>query len=151
MRHPLVCVLVLLPVLAACAPRVPRIDMSGMTLPKFEIFRYGVADPDVRTMPYRLTPQNVIDVKTGFSAAFTDGRTLVFGPIGARRRDDGTLAICGLVSVRNTDSSETGMKLFDGAGAFDEFGALRFQPRRLAGANARFIDIYGECRDAGVV
>jgi hypothetical protein len=143
--------LVLLTALAGCLPRVPRVDMSGMTLPKFEIFRYGVADPDVPTTPYRLTPENVVDVKAGLSAAFTDGRTLTFGPIGARRRDDGSLAICGLVSVRKLDASETGMKLFDGTGTFDDFGAMRFRPGRLAGANARFLDVYGDCRDLGVI
>ncbi|GGD94206.1 hypothetical protein GCM10011390_11170 [Aureimonas endophytica] len=137
--------------LSACTPQVPTIDMSGMTLSRFELFRYGVTDPHVQTTPYRLTPQNLTDIKTHFSANFTDGRTLEFGPISARQKADGSLAICGLVSVRNPDAWATGMKLFDGSASFDQFGVLRFKPNRLADANAKTLDIYTDCRDLGVL
>jgi hypothetical protein len=139
--------------LAGCGglPRMPRIDMGGVRLPRFELFRYGVEDPAVPTTPYKLTDGNVADVKSGFSAAFTDGRTLVFGPIGARRKPDGSLAVCGLVSVRGPDGSQTGMKLFDGRAEFDPFGTLSFRPNRLAGANGRFLDIYTDCRNVGLL
>ncbi len=137
-------------VLPACA-RLPRIDMAGMPLPSAEIFRFGVQEEPARTEPYKLSPENLSDVKRDFSAAFTDGRTLVFGPIGARRQRDASLAVCGLVSVRDPDDAQTGMKLFDGTARFDEFGTLRFSPNRLAGANGRFIDIYGSCRDLGLM
>lgn len=137
--------------LAACGPRVPSIDLSGMTLPKLEIFRYGVENTDTSTEPYRLTPQDLAAVKSQFSAAFTDGRSLEFGPVSARRKRDGDLAICGLVSVRRPDTRETGMKLFDGSAEFDSLGNLHFTPSRLADANAKPIDIYGSCRDQGVI
>lgn len=137
--------------LTSCMPKAPQIDLSGMTLSKFEIFRYGVADPSVSTTPYDLTSQNLVDIKSSFSAAFTDGRTLEFGPIAARRRTDGSLAICGLVSVHKDDANATGMKLFDGSARVDPFGVLRFEPNRLADANARPLDIYSGCRDLGVL
>ena len=139
--------------LAGCTtPSVPTVDFSGMALPRFELFRYGVPETSATTTPYRLTPVELADVKAQFSAEFRDGRTLEFGPISARRKSAGGLIICGLVSIRTPAGVESGMSLFDGDGTQRPAdGTLDFTPRRVAGANASTIDIYGDCRNAGVL
>lgn len=140
--------------LCGCAsPRLPRIDLSGMTLPDFEIFRYGVADPGVKTTPYVLTQGEIAAIKEQFSEAFTDGRTLEFGPFSARRSRKGDLVVCGLVNVRRPAGTYTGMKLFEGVArpAAGPGEQLTFTPRRIAGPDARPIDIYSFCRDAGML
>jgi hypothetical protein len=131
---------------------VPKVDLSGMSLPRFELFRYGVPESNSATTPYTLTAIELADVKAQFSAEFKDGRRLEFGPISARRKTSGGLVICGLVNISETNGSASGMSLFDGTGAPNPGdGRLDFTPRRIAGANARAIDIYTDCRDSGVL
>ena len=153
MRHRLIIAGMLAAALCGCtSPSVPKIDLSGMTLPRFELFRYGVKETRATTTPYKLTPVELADVKAQFSAEFQDGRTLEFGPVSARQKGTGGLVICGLVNISDPAGPASGMTLFDGTAerhAFD--GTLDFKARRVAGANAKAIDIYGDCRDAGVL
>lgn len=143
--------------LCGCVPaRVPRIDLSGMTLPRFEMFRYGVREDDAAMTAYALTPSDVRAIKTQFETAFKDGRTLEFGPLSARQAANRDITVCGLVNVRRPTGTYTGMKLFEGlakpaADPLDPLGSLRFTPRRIAGTNAKPLDIYSFCRDAGVL
>ena len=153
MRHRLIIAGLLAAGLCGCtSPSVPKIDLSGMTLPRFELFRYGVKETRATTTPYKLTPVELADVKAQFSAEFQDGRTLEFGPVSARRRAAGGLVICGLVNISDPAGPSSGMTLFDGSGVQNAAdGRLDFKPRRVAGANAKAIDIYSDCRDAGVL
>jgi hypothetical protein len=153
MRHRLIIAAAFAAGLAGCStPSVPKIDFSGMALPRFELFRYGVPETSATTTPYRLTPVELADVKAQFSAEFQDGRTLEFGPVSARRKSSGGLIICGLVNIRTPAGEKSGMSLFDGNGVQRPAdGTLDFTPRRVAGANATAIDIYGDCRNAGVL
>ena len=139
--------------LAGCTtPSVPTVDFSGMALPRFELFRYGVPETSATTTPYRLTPVELADVKAQFSAEFQDGRTLEFGPVSARRMAAGGLVICGLVNISDPAGPASGMTLFDGTGTrHPSDGTLDFKARRVAGANAKAIDIYSDCRDVGVL
>lgn len=131
---------------------VPRVNLYGMTLPRFEMFRYGVPDTPLETTPHTLTAAELTDIKTDFSSEFQDGRTLEFGPIAARRQSAGSLVVCGLVNIRTPAGTTSGMTLFDGVGSHDTAsGRLGFTPRRVAGANAKTLDIYSDCRDAGVL
>jgi hypothetical protein len=153
MHHRLLIAGALTAVLCGCsATNVPKVDFSGMALPRFELFRYGVKETSATTTPHTLTAIELADVKAQFSAEFQDGRRLEFGPISARRKAAGGLVICGLVSVSNPGGAKSGMSLFDGTGTQNPTdGRLDFTPRRLAGANAKGIDIYTDCRDAGVL
>ena len=152
MRHCLIIAGTIAVGLSGCATSsVPGIDFSGMTLPRFELFRYGVA-ASTTTTPYTLTPVEMADVRAQFSAEFRDGRTLEFGPVSARRKSSGDLVICGLVKINDSSGSPSGMTLFDGVGTqHPSDGTLDFTPRRVAGANAKGIDIYSDCRDSGVL
>lgn len=152
MRHCLIIAGTIAAGLSGCASAsAPAIDFSGMTLPRFELFRYGVPAATTTT-PYTLTPVEMADVRAQFSAEFRDGRTLEFGPVSARRKTSGELIICGLVNISDSRGSTSGMTLFDGVGTqHPADGTLDFTPRRVAGANAKGIDIYSDCRDSGVL
>jgi hypothetical protein len=137
--------------LCACSS-LPTIDLSGTSLPRLDMFRYRQIPTKAPTTPYPLKPDELATIKTAFSAAFRDGRTVQFGPMTARRTQAGSLIVCGLVGIVGPDGSRSGMTLFDGTGSFDPGdGALRFEPRRLAGGNARTVDVYSDCRDAGAL
>lgn len=153
MRHRLILAGLILTSLSGCSGmNAPKIDLSGMALPRFELFRYGVPETSVATTPYTLTAVQLADVKAQFSAEFEDGRTLEFGPVSARRQASGDLVICGLVNINEASGSASGMTLFDGSGKPNTSdGTLAFKARRVAGANAKAIDIYSACRDAGVL
>ncbi|GGD09880.1 hypothetical protein GCM10011335_10990 [Aureimonas glaciei] len=133
--------------------RIPTIDLSGTSLPRLdEMFRYRETDTSQPTTPYALRPDELATIKTAFSGAFRDGRTVQFGPVTARRTSSGNLIVCGLVSIRKPDGRQSGMTLFDGTGSFDApGGGLSFVPRRLAGGNADSVDVYGDCREAGAL
>lgn len=132
--------------------RMPTIDLSGTSLPRLDMFRYNQIATPAPTAAYPLSPAELATIRTAFSAAFRDGRTVQFGPMTARRTQTGSLVVCGLVSIRSPDGSQSGMTLFDGTGGFDTpDGSLSFVPRRLAGGNARSVDVYSDCRDAGAL
>ena len=140
--------------LAGCTNvRVPSFDMSGLTLPEFEIFRYGTAETVVPTTPYRLTPGQLNDIRAQFTVAPSFQENMQFGPIAARQRKDGSLAVCGLVNVRRPDGGYLGMRLFDGDATPAPTPETRtaFTLKRIAGFNAKSLDIYIACRDAGVL
>ncbi|MBC8130528.1 MAG: hypothetical protein H7Y08_09430 [Rhizobiaceae bacterium] len=143
----------LLASLCGCTSAVaPKVELYGMTLPRFEIFRYGIKDTSVPTEPYTLDANELSDIKAAFSAEFVDGRTLEFGPITARRQPSGSLVVCGLVNVRTPDGTRSGMTLFDGIASPTMIpGRIGFTPQRIAGANAKTIDIYSDCRDNGAL
>lgn len=153
MRHRLTIAGMLAAGLCGCSSAsVPKIDLSGMSLPRFELFRYGVKETSATTTPYKLTATELADVKAQFSAEFQDGRTLEFGPVSARRMAAGGLVICGLVNISDPAGPASGMTLFDGTGTrHPSDGTLDFKARRVAGANAKAIDIYSDCRDVGVL
>jgi hypothetical protein len=140
--------------LGACTSlHIPTIDLSGTSLPRLDdMFRYRETGTSQPTAPYPLRTDELATIKTAFSGAFRDGRTVQFGPVTARRTSSGSLVVCGLVSIHKPDGSHSGMTLFDGTGNFDPYdGRLSFAPRRLAGGNADRVDVYSDCRDAGAL
>ncbi|BDA83253.1 hypothetical protein Sa4125_07950 [Aureimonas sp. SA4125] len=152
MRSRLLILVGLVSGLGACTPRMPTIDLSGTSLPRFDMFRSQNDKSSPATTPYPLSRTELAIIKSEFSAAFKDGRTVQFGPVTARRRATGNLVVCGLVSIQKPDGTRSGMTLFDGVGSFETLdGTLTFTPQRLAGGNAKQIDVYGDCRDAGAL
>ena len=139
--------------LGACSSAsAPKIELYGMSLPRLELFRFGVEDTTVATTPYPLSPKELAEIKAQFSGEFRDGRTLEFGPVTARQQTTGSLVVCGLVNIRDTSGKHSGMTLFDGVGSPGGMdGRLTFAPKRVAGANAPALDIYSDCRDAGAI
>lgn len=121
------------------------------SLPHFGLSQQAATDPDVPAIAYKLTDREAAEIRSTFAAAFTDGRTPIFGPIEARQKADGSIVVCGLVRLRRPDGRESGMKLFDGAAAPDPSGTLRFEPKRLSGKNGKFLAIYTDCRSLGAL
>lgn len=139
--------------LSGCSsPSLPKVDFYGMSLPRLDSFRIVAKEEAAPTMAYPLAPTEITDIKSSFSAAFQDGRTLEFGPITARKKVSGDLVVCGLVSVRTPAGLKSGMTLFDGTATPAAVpGRVSFTPKRIAGANAETIDVYSDCKDAGVL
>ena len=69
MRHRLIIAGILASGLCGCtSPSVPKIDLSGMALPRFELFRYGVKETRATTTPYK---QIVIAMGQGATAGLS--------------------------------------------------------------------------------
>ncbi|WP_161992565.1 hypothetical protein [Aureimonas leprariae] len=140
-----------MPVRAVLLAATAAFALAGCgSLPRFGS-ALPAADPDIPAIAYKLTDRETAEIRSTFAAALTDGRTPIFGPIEARQKADGDIVVCGLVRLRKPDGRESGMKLFDGLAAPDPSGTLRFEPKRLSGANGKFLAIYTDCRALGAL
>lgn len=105
-----------------------------------------VAEPGT---PYHLSAADIVAVQKGVRERLKDPESSRFGGMGASKRRDGLIYVCGVVNARNSFGGYTGSQPFIGLLQSDGI-ATRFGVFGIGGTDIETSAVLGECRDAGI-
>ena len=128
---------------ASCSmPRLPELQMPKLNFSRF----YGAAankQTFAPTRSYHLSAGEIVAVRSVVQAAFESPVLLRFLSTNAGLRDDGALAVCGLVTAR-TDEEASSLSYLFRMERSDDGG--KFVLRQIANGRTAQLSIYADCR-----
>jgi len=103
-----------------------------------------------RTKPYSLSPSEKTAVRLAVAASLSPLTKIVFYPLRSGVTADGTVAVCGVATVRSIEGA-LDQRLFRGDLVRQkEPDSSIFSVMQISGANATSIEIYGKCHAQGL-
>jgi len=124
---------------------IPDIHLMGVPL-------YGEKPgvPLTPTTAYHLSSTEGYVVRRVVTRSFPDADGISFYPLRSGLADDGTVAVCGMVSTRSGEGAADD-RLFRGDLVRQpEPGNQIFSVRQISGANASTIEVFGDCQKQGL-